>query len=94
MIQPGRKQDEWRVDPPKGHNGVSIVASVHGPDMEANANLIAAAPDLLKALKAAEKEIRRLHMLHGGYYEGRVGEPKLSVADKARAAITKAEGRK
>jgi len=57
-IQPGRRQDEWRIDPEKAQdpmmpstNGVSIIAAVHGPEMEANAKLIAAAPELLNAVE-------------------------------------------
>ena len=64
-IQPGRLQDEWRIDPAKSSdpmnpstNGVSIIAAVHGPDMEASAKLIAAAPELLNAL---ENLLEHLH---------------------------------
>jgi hypothetical protein len=59
-----------------------------------NVQLAAAAPDLLEALKAAEKEIRRLHMLHVRMFEGKVGEPDLLVARQARKAINKAKGKK
>lgn len=52
MIDPSRVPDEYRIDGPKGCNGVSIIASVHGPDMTANASLIAAAPELLEAVKS------------------------------------------
>ena len=69
-IQPGRRQDEWRIDPEKSldpmnpsTNGVSIIASVHGPDMEANAHLIAAAPELLVAL---QKILRHIPNDQGG----------------------------
>ncbi len=58
LFQPGRRQDEWRIDPAKSvdpmnpsTNGVSIIAAVHGPEMEANAKLIAAAPELLIAVE-------------------------------------------
>lgn len=60
----------------------------------ANAHLMAAAPDLLEALKAAEKEIRRLHRLHFPMFDGKVGEPDLLVARQARKAIDKAKGKK
>lgn len=63
-------------------------------EMDANEYLIAAAPDLLEALKAAEKEIRRLHYLHTPYFEGKIGEPDLRVARQARRAINKAKGKK
>lgn len=57
-IQPGRHQDEWRIDPvTPSTNGMSIIASVHGPDMEANAKLISAAPELLVALQKILRHI-------------------------------------
>lgn len=62
--------------------------------MDANEYLIAAAPDLLEALKDAEKEIRRLHMLHFPMFGGKVGEPRLIFARQARRAINKAKGKK
>jgi hypothetical protein len=62
--------------------------------MDANGDLIAAAPDLLEALKAAEKEIRRLHRVHTPHFEGKIGEPDLLVARQARKAINKAKGKK
>lgn len=62
--------------------------------MEKILRLMAAAPELLSALKDAEAEIRRLHYLLTPHYSGKIGEPDLAVARKARAAITKAGGRK
>lgn len=90
FIQPGRRQDEWRINPPKHpnhkggeyYNGVSIIASVHGPDMEANARLIAAAPELLASLRA---------LLHQCDYIGAPADHPDMVA--ARAAIAKAGAR-
>lgn len=77
-IQPGRRQDEWRINPPVGDmsNGVSIVASVHGPNMARNARLIAAAPDLLEALQ--------------GLVAMTEGKGQTDCWDIARAAITRA----
>ncbi len=82
-IQPGRRQDEWRIDPPAGDtsNGVAIVASVHGPNMARNAHLIAAAPDLLEALQSA------LHLTDGTPLTAAQRE---GVTDEILAAITKA----
>lgn len=42
---------------------------------------------LLEKAQAAEDEIRRLHMLHGSHYDGKIGEPDLEVADELRDAI-------
>jgi len=55
----------------------------HGEAMDANARLIAAAPDLLAALK---------DLL--AYVEGVYGDHESSEGETARAAIAKAEGRK
>lgn len=88
-IQPGRRQDEWRIDTEKVYdimnpstNGVSIIASVHGPDMEANAKLIAAAPELLVAL---QKILRHIPDDKGGC------SLSADIA-LAKAAIKKAKG--
>jgi hypothetical protein len=56
------------------------------PQPNANAKLIAAAPDLLAALIAAEDELQRLrHCL-----DAAVTELDLSVVDKVRSAIINA----
>lgn len=54
----------------------------NGESVESNAALIAAAPDLLEALKLAESAL-----------EGRDSEGQEYAAKQARAAIAKAEGR-
>jgi hypothetical protein len=48
----------WRVESDNGNwaNDGYIIASLLGPDAEANARLIAAAPDLLKALRWIMRE--------------------------------------
>lgn len=62
---------------------VAIGAELHGP-------LLAAAPDLLAALKEAEKELRFLNVNEAG---GQLTcTPAMSVIQKIRAAISKAEG--
>lgn len=60
------------------------------PEREANARLIAAAPEMLEALKAAAGELFRC-----GIYLSRHGQGATLVGlaeTKARAAIAKAEG--
>lgn len=52
------------------------------PEVEANARLIAAAPDLLAALRSV------LTLVDGGFKVG----PKTHVVEDIRAAIAKAEG--
>lgn len=52
---------------------------------QANARLIAAAPELLAALKLAELELTSLHETKGLYFTG--------LLETLRAAIAKAEGR-
>lgn len=95
----------WRLDNANSIYGpgddpeVTMLAAVRfqGGDNAkgtANARLMAAAPDLLEALEAAEKEIRRLHCVHTPYFEGKIGEPDLLVARQARKAINKAKGKK
>lgn len=60
-------------------------------EAEANARLIAAAPELLAALKDCCDELNRLRDLHCPEYEGKLGEPV--IPESVRAAIAKAEGR-
>ena len=82
----------------EGDRGLIELATVYAeaeyqaklPD-EANARLIAAAPEMLEALRAAQLELneyfellRRDHPMHDAYLTG----------DKVDAAIAKAEGRK
>lgn len=61
----------------------AFYAEICGPHHEANARLIAAAPDLLAALQICAKELRKIssNVLMNPAYQ------------KARAAIAKAEGR-
>jgi hypothetical protein len=64
---------DWEISPPLGESGP--VAVVSG---EANAKLIAAAPELLEALKDAEAEIAC------------AARSNTYVLEKVRAAIAKA----
>lgn len=59
----------------------SLLLNEHDRINEPNANLIAAAPDLLVALKLAHEALSN----HQGYAQG-------TTAGKIRAAIVKAEG--
>lgn len=54
-------------------------------DGDANARLIAAAPELLKACK-------ELHVWFGGMVDGLVDEECKTAVDNARTVIAKAEG--
>lgn len=63
------------------------------PENEANARLIAAAPDLLEACRGVDVLYAELHKALGGL----VGDPSYDIVieavRKARTAIAKAEGR-
>ena len=75
-----------RVVEPGGIWGRSI------PECDANAALIAAAPDLLAALKEAETVIRWAAQESAGRVKAEVVGGWIHHADKARAAVAKAEG--
>lgn len=67
--------------------GNPIICDLHY-NSEANARLIAAAPDLLAALMAVIEDLE--HKEPDGWMSGQV---HVSAFDKARAAIAKAEGK-
>jgi hypothetical protein len=94
MIQPGRRQDEYHIDPPKGDksNGVSIIASTHGPNMAANARLIAAAPDLLEALREAWNVLCYAAQESKGKVRKEIVGGWIHHAAIINSIITKAEG--
>lgn len=74
-----------RVESEKEHgvvNGGWIIAKVEGPDQEANANLIAAAPELLEVLEMCDEAMA---------YMSEYDIP-LTLPDKVKAAIAKAKG--
>jgi hypothetical protein len=74
----------------KGRNRVTRWASISFPgsiEGQANANLIAAAPELLEALKKAT--ILAEYAVEGAYY----GPGAAEIIAQARAAIEKAEGK-
>jgi len=73
-----RQESVWSVG--TDHEMTALVYGCTDTEEEANARLIAAAPDLLEALKILAKQAES-HGAEGVYW------------DKARAAIAKAEGR-
>lgn len=68
--------------------GIAEIVCYLGQNVEADAHLISAAPDMYEALKEARHEIERLAMVTG--YEGEAHFPKLEQINKA---IAKAEGK-
>ncbi len=63
-------------------------------ELESNARLIAAAPDLLAALKFALRALENLHQAQQwDKKEGREIDGGVNAESQARAAIAKAEGR-
>jgi hypothetical protein len=76
---------DWHIVTTKGGG---VIANVFAPQ-NANANLIAAAPDMLEALRA----LMDLND-NGGPFGGEIYQDRLDRAwRRARAAIAKAEGR-
>jgi len=61
----------------------------HGPELRANARLIAAAPDLLEALKGLFQNCSMIHKLWGAHCNREEADAAIAAA---RAAIAKAEG--
>lgn len=47
--------------------------------------------DVVTALTDAEKEIRRLHEIHADAFEGKIGEPDLTVADNIHNLLARLE---
>ncbi len=86
---------EWLVTDCRGNTGGYAVAAVPKYEdctlerVEANARLIAAAPDLLDACKAAlglMVDLEKSNAIH-------INQPGRLCADQIRAAIAKAEGK-
>jgi len=63
------------------------------PEAIANARLIAAAPDLLEALKAIIAELRRVRDVKPEQWDALVDPGLCNAWDAIRSAVTKAEGR-
>jgi hypothetical protein len=101
VVKPFDDYDEWRVAIDDGDPGVAVVAVMDGqPEDAANAQLMAAAPEMYEALVAINagwatpKECS--HGEEPDYCDGCRYEMELAVAaaiKAARAAIAKAEGR-
>ena len=86
--------DRYLIGAP-GQNALALAAvrsriaptggrAIEKDEAKANAHLIAAAPDLLNALKEL--------MLHESYFEARSPLYAKGIVDRALAAIAKAEG--
>lgn len=89
FIDPNFEQPWINIDPvPKNDleilNGMGCICKVSGPDREANANLIAAAPDLLEVAKGI---LLLLDQDDQPYYS------KIALLNAAERAIAKAEGK-
>ena len=81
----GEEANHFMVVKPKGgFNGDAIIAHLR---CEENARLIAAAPDLLHALKETALALARARTINGDLVEQRLAADKL-----AAHAIAKAEG--
>ena len=80
--------ETWKLRPPIYCNTGEICTTEHGQeDSRANARLIAAAPELLEALRELVEDVESYGFAHpdGGRFE--------PCIDRALAAIAKAEGR-
>lgn len=80
------------ADMPDG--AVNVCHVGNGPCREANARLIAAAPELLAAVRVAEHTFRHYANLHAakGLEGGDKAMRNTELADRMAAAIAKAEG--
>jgi len=89
---PGNKDGKRhiRIETRGEENGLEPVATLTGPDREANAALIAAAPDLLAALEAL---FEHCAMVHKHWGDGCNRDQAAAAEKAARAAIAKATAR-
>jgi len=92
---PGQAKQRYRIETKGTGNDCEPIAECKGPDREANARLLSAAPDLLCALQtlvariefySAIPEDQRPYIEQWEYTEG------SSDMNEARAAIAKAKG--
>lgn len=89
MIDPTGQTSFINIDPQHGGNGVSAICQVIGPDREANARLIAAAPELLEVVKTLRAEI----VTHNQKQKSAIDFVDASI-HRADEAIARAEGGK
>ena len=87
----GVDQGEFGLDI---NNGEGTIGTIYGDDIEtkANANLIAAAPELLEALKNAKNCLRN-HCENRGSDESKLSGWELDAYEIVKSAINKAEGK-
>jgi hypothetical protein len=86
------KYKEWHVGVPVNSGGMKIALFPDGcptENPEADCRLIAAAPDMLAALKAAQRDLEAVER----EMQGIAPEAVSPVLPLIRAAIAKAEGR-
>jgi hypothetical protein len=81
-------ETHWIVPDTEVRNGLWCVAQIYGPDVEANARLIAAAPDLLDLAKDIAGLDHR-YLAHG---DNVLANALREWKAAARTAIAKAEG--
>jgi hypothetical protein len=78
---PGRARERYNIETTSTGNDCEPIATLIGPDREANAKLVAAAPELLAALKKWDKFMRDNYDAH-----------EISWWAETEAAIAKATG--
>jgi hypothetical protein len=84
IVEAGKPTHEWQFIACVPHGGKSE-GDFPRVTAEANARLIAAAPELL--------EVLRIYAAYDEYINGVEGDPSTDRLQKAKAAIAKAEGR-
>lgn len=67
---PGLAGYRFRIETMRSNNDCEPIAECKGPDREANARLIAAAPELLAALEEARDALRELSRHDSGVFGG------------------------
>ena len=86
-ISPATEHPVLIAEIPRHRPGSADRIAVHQEEWEANARLVAAAPELLDALRDIEARLQ-----DAGDEQDRILRARWWAIDTARAAITKAEG--